>query len=105
MTFILKDTNVTTPSKHQWQCEVANRIVLKEIDIDFFSLFQDNHLEQAKEEMDEIASEHHPLGKWCKERGIKLQQSVLTSEVNQMHKMILYAAMTDVQQTEYVLRF
>jgi len=105
MTLVLRDTNVTTQSKRQWQCEVANRIVIKEIDIDFFSLFQANHLEQAKEEMDEMVSKHHPVGRWCKERGIKLQQTVLTNESKQMHKVILYATMTDVQQTEYALRF
>jgi len=79
-------------------------IVIKEIDIDFFSLFSANRLEQAQDEITEII-ENSPQGDWFLNRNIKLTRTVLTSTSQQLHKVILYATMSDVQVTEYVLRF
>ena len=80
-------------------------IVIKEIDVDFFSMFLANRLEQAKEELVAMASIETPLGKWCQQRGIKLTQTVLTNSKQQITKLVLYATMSDVQVTEYALRF
>ncbi len=79
-------------------------IVIKEIDIDFFSLFSANRLEQAQDEITEII-ENSPQGDWFLNRNIKLTRTVLTNTAQQLHKVVLYATMSDMQVTEYVLRF
>jgi hypothetical protein len=84
---------------------VVHKIVIKEIDIEFFRLFVGNTLDDAHEELRYIASDAHPIGKWCNERGIKMTELVLTKNSEQLHKVVLYATMDDIQMTEYALRF
>jgi len=82
-----------------------NKVVVREIDVEFYELFTRNTLDNAHEELQYISSAQHPIGQWCRERGIKMTEIVLTKNAEQLHKVVLYATMSDIQLTEYILKF
>ena len=81
------------------------KLVLGEIDVDYFQLnFMLNAHTIAQDHMD-LFSKNTRKGQWLAENGIRACHTLMNNPNKAKCKSVVYADLTEHQQTDYILRF
>jgi hypothetical protein len=80
-------------------------VVLDEIDFNYFLLFSDIDGEIEKTKQMIKFSPDTLRGKWAKENGVRYKQTTMNNHLQSICKYVVYADLSEHQQTDYLLRF
>jgi hypothetical protein len=80
-------------------------MVLNEFDANNFEMFSNRTVVQITEDQLALFGPGTKIGDWLKENGTKAQYTTMTNHRSDMHKFVVYADLTDIQQSDYILRF